>query len=119
MSRITRQEVLAKERNRYARADKEYKSKIISERGELFGSHRQAALRALRPRTVGHAPFVPGRSREYAPDRLRAPLQAIRLPAYEAPARGGAGGQSRHAEPALLDPGAGGRQRWCGNMGRR
>ena len=40
MSKITRQEVLAKKRDRYARAGKEHKSKIIDELVELFGYHR-------------------------------------------------------------------------------
>ena len=50
MSKITRQEVLAKKRDRYGRAGKEHKSKIIDELVELFGYHRKAAIRALRPR---------------------------------------------------------------------
>ena len=50
MSKITRQEVLAKKRDRYVRAGKEHKSKIIDELVELFGYHRKAAIRALRPR---------------------------------------------------------------------
>ena len=47
MSQITRQEVLAKKRDRYARAGKEHKTKIINELVELFGYHRKAAIRAL------------------------------------------------------------------------
>jgi len=39
MSEITRQEVLAKKRDRYSRAGKEHKSKIITELVELFGYH--------------------------------------------------------------------------------
>ena len=50
MSKITRQEVLAQKRDRYARAGKEHKSKIIDERVKLFGYHPKAAIRALRPR---------------------------------------------------------------------
>ena len=37
MSQITRQEVLAKKRDRYALAGKEHKTKIINELVELFG----------------------------------------------------------------------------------
>ena len=50
MSKITRQEVLAKKRDRYARAGKEHKSKIIADLVELFGYHPKAAIRALRSR---------------------------------------------------------------------
>jgi len=45
MSQITRPEVLAAKRDRYARAGKEPKTKIINERDELFGCHRKAAIR--------------------------------------------------------------------------
>ena len=50
MIAITRQEVLAQKRDRYARAGKEHKGKIIAERVALFGYHPKAAIRALRPR---------------------------------------------------------------------
>ena len=39
MSEITRQEVLAKKRDRYARAGRKHKSKIITDLVELFGYH--------------------------------------------------------------------------------
>ena len=61
MSQITRTEVLAKRRERYARAGKEHKTKIINELVELFGYHRKAAIRALQLRPVIGAPFVLGR----------------------------------------------------------
>ena len=48
MSQTTRQEVLAKKRDRYARAGKEHKTKIINELIELFGYYRKAAIRALK-----------------------------------------------------------------------
>jgi len=83
MSQITRQEVLAKKRDRYARAGKAHKTKIISELVELFGYHRKAAIRALQPRTVSPAPFVLGRPKEYDPDQLRTPLKAIWLAALQ------------------------------------
>ena len=60
MSKITRQEVLAKQRDRYARAGTEHKGKIIDELVGLFGYHPKAAIRALRPRGVPAAPFVRG-----------------------------------------------------------
>ena len=83
MSQITRTEVLAKKRDRYARAGKEHKTKIINELVELFDYHRKAAIRALQPRPVIAAPFVIGRPREYDPDQLRAPLKAIWLAALQ------------------------------------
>ena len=43
MSQKTRAEVLAKKRDRYARAGKEHKTKIINEVVELFDCHRKAA----------------------------------------------------------------------------
>jgi hypothetical protein len=83
MSQITRSEVLARKRDRYARAGKEHKSKIINELVDLFGYHRKAAIRALRIRPVRTAPFVLGRPKEYDPDKLRAPLKAIWLAALQ------------------------------------
>jgi len=83
MSQITRTEVLAKKRERYARAGKEHKTKIINELVELFGYHRKAAIRALQSRPVIAAPFVLGRPKEYDPDQLRPPLKAIWLAALQ------------------------------------
>ena len=60
MSQITRSEVLARKRDRYARAGKEHKTKIINELAELFGCHRKAAIRALQARPVLAAPFIRG-----------------------------------------------------------
>jgi hypothetical protein len=83
MSQITRQEVLEKRRERYARAGKKHKSKILDELVELFGYHRKAALRALRPKTTVAAPFARGRPRDYDPDKLLPPLKAIWLAALQ------------------------------------
>jgi len=83
MSQKTRTEVLAKQRERYARAGKEHKTKIINELVELFDYHRKAAIRALQARPVLAAPFVIGRPKEYDPDQLRAPLKAIWLAALQ------------------------------------
>lgn len=82
MSQITREEVLVRKRLRYERAGKEHKGKIISELVELFGYHRKAAIRALRPAVVG-SPFVRGRPKEYEPDKLLGPLKAIWLTALQ------------------------------------
>ena len=43
MSQITRREVLIRKRDRYLRAGKEHKTKIINEVVELFDYHRKAA----------------------------------------------------------------------------
>jgi hypothetical protein len=83
MSQITRQEVLVWKRERYARAGKEHKTKMINEVVELFGYHRKAAIRALQPRPAIRAPFVLGRPREYDPDKLLPPLKAIWLQALQ------------------------------------
>lgn len=47
MSQITRPEVLAKRRGRYARAGKESKTNIINALVALFDYHRKSAIRAL------------------------------------------------------------------------
>ena len=83
MSQITRTEVLAAKRDRYARAGKEHKTKIINERVERCGDHRQAAIRARPSRPMIAAPFVLGRPKEYDPDQLRPPLKAIWLVALQ------------------------------------
>ncbi len=126
MSQSTRTEVLAKKRDRYARAGKEHKTKIINELVELFGCRRTADIRALQSRPVIAAPFVLGRPKEYDPDQLRPPLKALWLaalqpcgvrlkaclpdwlPAYEADHRrlNGDVRQACHAGRAV-DPGAG------------
>lgn len=83
MSQNTRQEVLAKQRGRYARAGKEHKTKIINEVVELFGYHRKAAIRSLQSRRAIRAPSVLGRPKEYDPDKLLPPLKAIWLAALQ------------------------------------
>jgi len=84
MSEITRKEVLAKMRRRYATAGLEHKAKLIDEAVALFGYHRKAAIRALRrlerkPETV----HVRGRPREYSPEQLLKPLKVIWLAALQ------------------------------------
>lgn len=69
MSQISRQEVLALKRERYFRAGKEQKTKIINEVIELFGYHPKAAIRPLRRRPSMPALFVLGRPKAYDPDR--------------------------------------------------
>ena len=84
MSEITRKEVLARMRRRYASAGLEHKAKLIDEAVELFGYHRKAAIRALR-RVQPRAPAVQvrGRPREYSPEQLLKPLKAIWLGALQ------------------------------------
>ena len=77
MSQITRTEVLAQKRDRYARAGKEHKTKIINERVERCGDHRQAAIRARPSRPMIAAPFVLGRPKAGVPDQRLPPLKAI------------------------------------------
>ena len=84
MSQNTRQEVLTQMRRRYLRAGRPYKSQRVTELVELFGYHRKAALRALRPKPVlARAPFARGRPKEYSPERLLPPLKAIWLAALQ------------------------------------
>ena len=83
MSQITRQEVLQCKRDRYHRAGKLHKTKIIDEVVELFGYHRKAAIRALQRRPPSPAPFAPGRPRQYDPEKLLPPLKAIWLEAMQ------------------------------------
>ena len=84
MSQLTRKEILQRMRARYARAGKEYKTRLITEVVELLGYHRKAAIRALhlRPPPV-RAPAVLGRPKEYSPDKLLLPLKAIWLAALQ------------------------------------
>ena len=83
MSQITRQEVLQRKGDRYQRAGKEHKTKIIDELVELFGYHRKAAIRALHKAKLGRAVYGPGRPKEYDPAKLLAPLKAIWLQALQ------------------------------------
>ena len=84
MSEITRKEVLAKLRRRYATAGLEYKTKLIDEAVDLFGYHRKAAIRALK-RTEHRwtASCIVGRPREYDPEQMLKPLKAIWLAALQ------------------------------------
>lgn len=79
MSQITREEVLLRKRDRYQRAGKEHKSKIIDELVELLGYHRKAAIRALQKPKSRPAPYACGRPKEYDPAKLLPPLKAIWL----------------------------------------
>jgi len=83
MSQKTRQEVLVRQRERYARAGQKHKTKIINELVELLGYHRKSAIRALQPRPASRAPYVLGRPKNYDPEKLLPPLKAIWLHALQ------------------------------------
>lgn len=83
MNEKTRREVLDWKRERYARAGRGHKARILDEVAELFGYHRKAAIRAMRPRKPVSAPYVAGRPKEYDPEKLLAPLKAIWLAALQ------------------------------------
>ena len=84
MSQNTRQEVLSQMRRRYLRAGRNYKAQLLDQLVELFGYHRKAAVRALRPKSVAAtAPFARGRPRQYDPEKLLPPLKAIWLAALQ------------------------------------
>ena len=133
MDNQTKKQVLAKLRDRYRRAGKEHKSKILDDLQQLFGFHRKAAIRAVgsKPKPVPAAPALLGRPPLYASEKLLPVLKPIWftaqqpcgrrlvallpewLPAFETDHRRldsdwasqPAGGLRRHAGP-VVGPGA-------------
>ena len=84
MSAQTKREVLAKLRPRYARAGKEFKTKLLNQVIELFGLHRKAAIRTLRRAVApARAPVLIGRPREYDAAQLLPVLKPIWLAAQQ------------------------------------
>lgn len=84
MSQKSREEVLVFLRRQYARAGRQYKTRLLDQAVELFGYHRKAAVRALRAQRVPRrAPFARGRPKDYDPKKLLAPLKAIWLAALQ------------------------------------
>jgi hypothetical protein len=78
MSQQTREEVLAKLRQRYKTAGKEHKQKLLSQAQELLGYHRKSAIRALRAHQIERAPrILTGRPVEYSPGVLVPTLRKI------------------------------------------
>ena len=75
--------MLDQKRQRYGTAGRFHKAKIITELVELFGYHRQTAIRALRPRRTIAAPFVRGRPEHYDPNKLLPSLKVIWLAAHQ------------------------------------
>lgn len=78
MSQKTREEVLAKLRQRYKSAGKEHKQKLLNQAQELLGYHRKSAIRALRAPVVERGPrIVTGRTVTYEPGVLVPTLRKI------------------------------------------
>jgi hypothetical protein len=78
MSQKTRDEVLAKLRQRYKSAGLEHKKKLLNQAQELLGYHRKSAIRALRARVVERGPrIITGRPVRYEPGVLLPALRKI------------------------------------------
>lgn len=79
MDKQTKDQVLAKLRDRYSRAGKEHKTKILDQLQHLFGFHRKAAIRAVgcKPKPAAAAPALLGRPPTYPPQRLLPVLKPI------------------------------------------
>ena len=77
MSATTKQELLAKLRQRYASAGPEHKSKLINQAVNLLGYHRKAAIRALNGSAQVRAPGVGGRPLAYDPKEMWPVLRPI------------------------------------------
>jgi hypothetical protein len=85
MSKETKDQVLARLRQRYVSAGPKHKRKLITQAVELLGYHRKAAIRALRgrPRSPVAPAVLTGRPREYHPDTLRPILKPIWFAAFQ------------------------------------
>lgn len=79
MNNQTKKQVPAKLRDRYRRAGKEHKSKILDDLQQLFGFHRKAAIRAVgsKPKPALAAPALLGRPPLYASEKLLPVLKPI------------------------------------------
>ena len=78
MSQQTREEVLAKLRQRYKTAGKEHKQKLLTRAQELLGYHRKSAIRALRAPQIERTPrILTGRPQVYHPGVLVPTLRKI------------------------------------------
>jgi hypothetical protein len=78
MSQKTREEVLAKLRQRYQSAGAEHKRKLLDQAQEVLGYHRKSAIRALRAPAVIPGPrIVTGRPVTYEPGVLLPTLRKI------------------------------------------
>jgi hypothetical protein len=78
MSQNTREEVLAKLRQRYKSAGLEHKHKLLNQAQELLGYHRKSAIRALRAPVVERGPrIITGRPVTYEPGVLLPTLRKI------------------------------------------
>ena len=78
MSQQTREEVIAKLRQRYKTAGKEHKQKLLTQAQELLGYHRKSAIRALRAPQIERTPrILTGRPPVYHPGVLVPTLRKI------------------------------------------
>ena len=78
VSQRTREEILAKLRQRYKSAGKEHKQKLLNQAQELFGYHRKSAIRVLRAPVVERGPrIITGRPVNYEPGVLLPALRKI------------------------------------------
>ena len=78
MSQKTREEVLAKLRQRYKSAGPERKEQLLNQAQELLGYHRKSAIRALRSAKVVLGPrILTGRPVSYEPGVLLPVLRKI------------------------------------------
>lgn len=84
MSQQTKIEVLSELRRRYVSAGRQPKRKLIAQAVELLGSHRKAAIRALRnrPQPILLPAVRVGRPRQYPADTLLPILKPIWFAAY-------------------------------------
>jgi hypothetical protein len=73
MSQNTRQEVRLQLRRRYFRAGRQHKSQLVTPLVELFGCHRKAAQRTLRPKPVLVRALCPGSAPGIRAGQIAAP----------------------------------------------
>ena len=85
MSKQTKEEVLARLRQRYRSAGKKHRRKLITQAVELLGYHRKAAIRALRsqPKPPVSPALLTGRPRAYHSATLLPILKPIWFAAFQ------------------------------------
>jgi len=78
MSQKTREEILAKLRQRYKSAGQAHKKQLLDQAQELLGYHRKSAIRSLRyPERVAGPRIITGRPVTYNPELLLPVLRKI------------------------------------------
>ena len=85
LSKQTKEEVLARLRQRYRSAGKKHRRKLITQAVELLGYHRKAAIRALRsqPKPPVSPALLTGRPRAYHSATLLPILKPIWFAAFQ------------------------------------